>query len=432
MAVKRGVLKPFRLNYWRPDRPDGAYDRRRYVIGDWAFLGILFFLALIGLPARGASGSPPTGRTSRCGRRSAGSSATACATIGLADAEAAERAHRRLVGARCRRALLRGRRFPFTKARAHARGPGRRRGAGRAARPAPSAAPGRREARGGRLRDASRRSRRGTCVDLDACTKCGKCHEACPATASGLPALAARPDSRPARGRRGLARATRDARRRAALRREAADRGTIRPDTLWSCMQCMACVEICPVGIEHVPIINQMRRGARRAGRDRQPAAVDAGDDLHVGQLVRRGAGASAPAGRGSSTSRSRTPARSRSTCSGSSATTRRSTRATSATRRRSRACSSQAGVDFGILYDAERTAGNDVRRAGEEGLFGVARRGEHRDDLALRVHPHPDQRPAHLQHAQERVPGSSARRGRPTRSCTTPQLLLELLEAGR
>ena len=34
----------------------------------------------------------------------------------------------------------------------------------------------------------------------------------------------------------------------------------IRPETLWSCMQCMACVEICPVGIEHVPLINQMRR----------------------------------------------------------------------------------------------------------------------------------------------------------------------------
>jgi len=28
------------------------------------------------------------------------------------------------------------------------------------------------------------------------------------------------------------------------------------------------------------------------------------------------------------------------------------------------------AGVDFGILYDAEQNSGNDVRRAGEEGLF--------------------------------------------------------------
>jgi Fe-S oxidoreductase len=31
-------------------------------------------------------------------------------------------------------------------------------------------------------------------------------------------------------------------------------------------MQCMACVEICPVGIEHVPIINQMRRALVEKG----------------------------------------------------------------------------------------------------------------------------------------------------------------------
>jgi Fe-S oxidoreductase len=29
-----------------------------------------------------------------------------------------------------------------------------------------------------------------------------------------------------------------------------------------------------------------------------------------------------------------------------------------------------KAGVDFGILYDAEQNSGNDVRRAGEDGLF--------------------------------------------------------------
>ena len=33
-----------------------------------------------------------------------------------------------------------------------------------------------------------------------------------------------------------------------------------------------------------------------------------------------------------------------------------------------------RAGVDFGILYDAERNSGNDVRRLGEEGLFDVLR----------------------------------------------------------
>ena len=33
---------------------------------------------------------------------------------------------------------------------------------------------------------------------------------------------------------------------------------------------------------------------------------------------------------------------------------------------------SHEAGVDFGILYDGESNAGNDVRRVGEEGLYEV------------------------------------------------------------
>jgi Fe-S oxidoreductase len=33
-----------------------------------------------------------------------------------------------------------------------------------------------------------------------------------------------------------------------------------------------------------------------------------------------------------------------------------------------------QAGLDFGLLYEGERNAGNDVRRVGEEGLFDMLR----------------------------------------------------------
>jgi Fe-S oxidoreductase len=33
-----------------------------------------------------------------------------------------------------------------------------------------------------------------------------------------------------------------------------------------------------------------------------------------------------------------------------------------------------RSGLDFGILHEAEQNAGNDVRRIGEEGLFGVLR----------------------------------------------------------
>ena len=33
-----------------------------------------------------------------------------------------------------------------------------------------------------------------------------------------------------------------------------------------------------------------------------------------------------------------------------------------------------RAGLDFGILYEGEQNAGNDVRRLGEEGLFEMLR----------------------------------------------------------
>ena len=36
--------------------------------------------------------------------------------------------------------------------------------------------------------------------------------------------------------------------------------GQVAMETLWSCRTCMACVEICPVAVEHIPIIVQMRR----------------------------------------------------------------------------------------------------------------------------------------------------------------------------
>ena len=61
---------------------------------------------------------------------------------------------------------------------------------------------------------------------------------------------------------------------------------------------------------------------------------------------------------------------KSRSTSCGSSATTPRfDPRSQHVTRAIARLLHG-AGVDFGILYDGERNAGNDVRRVGEEGLF--------------------------------------------------------------
>jgi Fe-S oxidoreductase/nitrate reductase gamma subunit len=188
-------------------------------------------------------------------------------------------------------------------------------------------------------------------VDLDSCTRCGRCHEACPATASGLP-LSPRD-------------LVLDLQRAA---QSGADPG-VASDTLWSCMQCMACVEICPVGIEHVPIINLLRRGLIEQG--------DLDDGL---QNVLEAVATSGNSFGESRRKRARwtrelefevRDARAEPVdvlwfVGDYASLDPRNQRNTIALARLLEA----AGVDFGILHDAERTAGNDVRRAGEEGLF--------------------------------------------------------------
>ena len=121
--------------------------------------------------------------------------------------------------------------------------------------------------------------------------------------------------------------------------------------------------------------------------------------------------------------------ARSRSTCSGSSATTRRSTRAPSGSTRALARILTAAGVDFGILYDGERNAGNDVRRVGEEGLFETLAEQQHRRHSSgcefnriVTTDPHS------LNTLRNEYPDA---RRRVDRRSTTPTLLLELIEAG-
>lgn len=102
-------------------------------------------------------------------------------------------------------------------------------------------------------------------LDLETCTECGHCQEMCPAFAAGQPlspkaiildlrdharGLAARhPVNLPADSERPLA---------------SADLppmiAAVSPEALWSCVTCGACVEACPVGVEHVSTIVDMRR----------------------------------------------------------------------------------------------------------------------------------------------------------------------------
>ena len=91
------------------------------------------------------------------------------------------------------------------------------------------------------------------------CTECGRCTDNCPASRSGKPL-------KPMDIIVDIKHHMED---RYGLRAETVDLtdekvllpGTvIDPDVLWSCTTCRACMEVCPVGNEHIPDIIDMRR----------------------------------------------------------------------------------------------------------------------------------------------------------------------------
>jgi len=127
-------------------------------------------------------------------------------------------------------------------------------------------------------------------LDFTTCTECGRCQEQCPAWNTGKPlspkllitslrnhAYAKAPyllaggstdmagdevgitgDDAEAR-LAAIPQAARDEAARSLIA-EAVDGGVIDPEVLWSCTTCGACVEQCPVDIEHVDHIVDMRR----------------------------------------------------------------------------------------------------------------------------------------------------------------------------
>ena len=367
MGVKRGILKPFRLNYWRPDRAEGEYDRRPYVIGDWFFLGIIFFLALTGFlleSFRIAENDPdfevwsPFGWLAAQGLRDLGLRGDAAADARLVEWWVHGLAALGFVAS-----------IPYTKAVHMLTGPAgvavRDEVAGKRLAPLPPDAKPE-EVGYGIVTDLDWRH----LLDLDACTKCGKCHAACPATNSGYPlsprdlVLDLREFAEGAMGiRSSLGIAPLHDPRASVLG------DPIRPETLWSCMQCMACVEICPVGIEHVPIINQLRRRLVEQG-EMDPLLQQTLETIYTsgnsfGEQKRK---------RGRWTrdldfevKDIRKHAAEHLWFVGDYASfDPRNQQITRALARVLR----HGGVDFGILYDGERNAGMDVRRVGEEGLY--------------------------------------------------------------
>ena len=193
-------------------------------------------------------------------------------------------------------------------------------------------------------------------LDLATCTECGRCQSVCPAFASGLPLSP-----------KLLITDMRDA--LASGNREPLVGGVLADATLWACTSCRACMEECPVEIEHLPKIIDMRRHLVDEGR------VGPGLQEALTQLGRVGNSMGKPSKmRARWTKELGFPVKDA-----------RSEpvdvlwfvgdyasydpRVQEVTRHVARLLT-VAGVDFGILFDAERNSGNDVRRVGEEGLF--------------------------------------------------------------
>ncbi len=376
MMIRRAIVRPRKLDYSRPDRAHGdpQYDRRVYEIGDWVFVGALLVIAVTGFVLEGvriAMSSPGYGGTQF------GGWIVAQAFTGVSQSTLAGLRHG-LWWFHGLLAIVFVASIPYTKA-AHMlssfmslslRDPL----AGKRLRPIPPERAS--EPAGyGALADFSPLH----LLQLDACTKCGKCHVACPANATGRPLsprdviLELREQARHPGGASGIGgvlgqlvdgNADGDGFSASVIGEDG-----VRTETLWSCMQCNACVEICPVGIEQAPIINQLRRrlveegeldpnlqstlevihksgnsfgeNKRRRGRWTQELDFDVPDARKQPVDVLWFVGDYA----------SFDP---------------RSQKVTRSLARLFHA----AQLDFGILYDGERNSGNDVRRIGEEGLF--------------------------------------------------------------
>ncbi|OGS48880.1 MAG: hypothetical protein A3K68_07110 [Euryarchaeota archaeon RBG_16_68_13] len=200
-------------------------------------------------------------------------------------------------------------------------------------------------------------------MHLDACVRCGRCHDVCPAQTSGMPLSP-----------RGII-----LQLRSFVAGFKGDGGTsvvgnaVEAEAIWSCATCLACMEACPLQIEHIPLIVEMRRYLVARGE------MDKGLQEALTSLGRYG-------------NSFRKPARDRAKW-----TKRVSFKIKDATREpveylwfvgdyasldarcqemaaRTAEVFSKMALDFGILGEGERNAGNDVRRVGEEGLFEVLR----------------------------------------------------------
>lgn len=194
-------------------------------------------------------------------------------------------------------------------------------------------------------------------LDFEACTRCGRCQDVCPAFASGMSLsprnviiklenhLWEKPNGRNLHG------------------------DVVTSDELWACTTCRACVQVCPAFIDHLSSFVDLRRHLVLEGQvdaQLQDALANLGRyGNSFGQSERMRARWTQPIQPKIKDAR-REPVEYLWFVGDYASYSASLTDITQKTAE----IFQKAGVDFGILYEGERNAGNDVRRVGEEGLF--------------------------------------------------------------
>lgn len=376
MVLRRAIFKPARLDYGRADGRPVEGERRSWTLQDWVLLIILLLLTVGGLVIEGlrilADHRPAFEQVwSPVGWRVA----DLLGGLGVTP-ELALRLHKNSWWFHAVLALAFIANFPYSKSRhmllALVNLALRDDLAGKRL-PAPPETEGYLGYK--QLSDFTWRE----LLSLDACTRCGRCHEACPARNSGAPLSPrdlildlqhwAEAGARPAPAAIAPGPAAGEVAAAAAATATCVAGEVIPAGVLWSCTTCRACVERCPVGIEHIPLIVQMRRrlvdegdldgnlqdtlmkltrqGNSFGQSDRARAKWTQGLEFQIKDVRKSPAEYLWFVGDYASFD----------------------PRAQEVTRAAARVFQ-KAGLDFGILYEGERNAGNDVRRVGEEGLF--------------------------------------------------------------
>ncbi|MEO0266627.1 MAG: heterodisulfide reductase-related iron-sulfur binding cluster [candidate division WOR-3 bacterium] len=198
-------------------------------------------------------------------------------------------------------------------------------------------------------------------LDFYACTKCGRCDDICPARISGTPLSP----------RRLILRLRDCVEEKILKRKDFSIYDKIIEREIWSCTTCRACMQECPVFIEHVPLIVEIRRFLIGKG------TIDEVLQKNLMSLQRYGNSFSKSERMRSQWVKeldfeikdakkeevdylwfvgdyaSYDPVVSKNTI-------------------KFARILKRLDISFGILYEGERNSGNDVRRIGEEGLFEI------------------------------------------------------------